>query len=46
VETTPAQKDNPESIVSAGVTDFNGIFGVRLVDKNEFVKFIHSHVKK
>jgi hypothetical protein len=37
---------NPESIVSAGVTDFSGIFGVRLVDKNEFVKFIHSHVRK
>ena len=37
---------SPESIVSAGVTDFSGIFGVRLVEKNEFVKFIHSHVRK
>jgi hypothetical protein len=37
---------NPESIVSAGVTDFSGIFGVRLVDKSDFVKFIHSHVRK
>ncbi len=37
---------NPESIVSAGVTDFSGIFGVRLVDKSEFVKFVHSHVRK
>ena len=37
---------SPESILSAGVTDFSGIFGVRLVEKNEFVKFIHSHVRK
>jgi hypothetical protein len=37
---------NPESIVSAGVIDFSGMFGVRLVDKDEFVKFIHAHVRK
>ena len=37
---------NPESIVSAGVIDFSGIFGVSLVDNNEFTKFIHSHVRK
>ena len=37
---------NPASIISAGVTDFSGVFGVRLVEKNEFVKFVHSHVQK
>jgi hypothetical protein len=37
---------NPESIVTAGETDFSGIFGVRLVRNSEFVRFIHSHVSK
>jgi hypothetical protein len=37
---------NPASIVKAGITDFNGVFGVRLVDDGEYVKFIHSHIKK
>jgi hypothetical protein len=37
---------NPESIISAGVTDFNGAFGVRLVNSDEYVKFINSFVSK
>jgi hypothetical protein len=36
---------NPESIISAGVTDFSGIFGVRLVDSDQYVKFVHSHIQ-
>jgi len=37
---------NPESIVTAGVTDFNGVFGVRLVDDDEYARFIHLHVRQ
>jgi hypothetical protein len=37
---------NPESIVTAGMTDFNGVFGVRLVDDDQYVKFIHSHIRQ
>jgi len=36
---------NTEEIWSAGTTDFVGVFGVRLVDTPEYVKFVHAYIK-
>ena len=37
---------DPVLVVSAGVTDFNGTFGVRLVEVSEYTNFIHSYIRK
>jgi hypothetical protein len=37
---------NTESLITAGTTDFNGAFGVRLVSRDEFKKFINLFIKK
>jgi hypothetical protein len=37
---------NPESLITAGTTDFDGVFGVRLATSEEYIKFINQFVAK